>query len=147
MLLVLPMVATSCYSPEERLAVNYLKSHTKCPSTFKVLEINSKDYSTQSASESFDTVFFLNGDEIYSFQKEKGMLYDSIIVNKSWYEVSPAKMVSITYQSNNLMNAPVKGHETIIVRNGKARWLMDDITFQRRKEVVEEKKFQEVQVY
>ena len=151
------LLFTSCYTPAEKIAINFLKNKTKAPSTFKVLKIKSKDYNWQSEDVTYDTTFYntkkkveIGKSQNYYRKSDRMRLnqkYDSIIVIKNWYTVSPAVWVSISYQANNSFNAPLKGYESIIVRDGKARFLIDDISRSRRTDTVLIKKFDELQKY
>lgn len=141
---MLSVFITSCYSPAEKAAINLLKSKAKAPSTFKVLEIESADYTWQRVPNLiyYDTVF---SNTISTNEYE----YDSITIIKNWYEMPKATWVTVTYQANNSFNAPIKGHQSIIVRNGVARFLIDDVGFDwgKRKVIWKEQKFDTLQTY
>ena len=165
---MLSVFITSCYSPAENAAINLLKSKAKAPSTFKVLEIESKDYTWQTIPELiyYDTVFSntistneheydlrLFYDKNTNSYTDRGILkgeqYDSITIIKNWSEMSKATWVNITYQANNSFNAPIKGYQSIIVRNGVARFLIDDVGFDwnKREVIWKEEKFETLQTY
>ena len=164
---MLSVFITSCYSPAENAAINLLKSKAKAPSTFKVLEIESEDYTWQRVPKLiyYDTVFhntvsmnvrnprliYDKNTNSYTYKEIlKGEQYDSITIIKNWSEMSKATWVSITYQANNSFNAPIKGYQSIIVRNGVARFLIDDVGFdwnKRRKVIWKEEKFETLQTY
>ena len=165
------LLFTSCYTPDEKIAVDFLKDKMKAPSTFKVLEIESKDYKWQSEDVTYDTIFYNTKKKVtyhysyYNFdidQLENGrsqnyflesyrmklnQKYDSIVVTKNWHDVSPATWVSISYQANNSFNVPLEGYENIIVRDGEPRFLIDDVVYTSRTDTVLIKKFDNLQKY
>jgi hypothetical protein len=165
------LLFNSCQTPDERIAISFLKSKLKAPSTFKLLNIESEIYDWQSEDIEYDTIFFNSKRKVnyyypyydfettelesgYSqnyFNESKRMKinqkYDSIIVIKRWNEISPATWVTITYRSNNLFNVPLEDTEIIVVRNKRARFLIDDIDINIRYDTILVKKFDKLQVY
>ena len=152
LIVLIGILLVGCRTPQERSAINFLKDHAKVPSTFKVLEIESKNYTWQDSTVRYDTTFFYTKTDrmyysSYVNQIKTGQRYDSIVVTKNWYDVSPATWVSIKYQANNLFNVPLEGHEIIVVRYGEPRSLFDDVSYTHNSEIILTKKFSEVQIY
>ena len=152
LIVLIGILLVGCRTPQERSAINFLKDHAKAPSTFKVLEIESENYTRQDSTVRYDTTFFYTKTDrryysSYVDQIKTGQRYDSIVVTKNWYDVSPATWVSIKYQANNLFNVPLEGHEIIVVRYGEPRSLFDDVHYTHNSEIILTKKFSEVQIY
>ena len=160
LIVLIGILLVGCRTPEERSAINFLKDRAKAPSTFKVLEIESKNYTWQDSTVRYDTAFFYTKTNrryyswyysSYDSRIKTGQRYDSIVVTKNWYEGSPATWVSIKYQANNLFNVPLKGHEIIVVRYGRPRFLIDDVGYThkrtRNSKIILNRKFSEVQIY
>lgn len=132
------LLLSSCHTHDEQIAIDYLRSHAKSPSSFKVIECESHEYRPDT-TESFDTAYYYNGKKIYPEWGEN--TYDSLTITRSYYENSPATWVDITYEASNAFGVMLKGQESIIVRSGRANTLIDDLSNRSRKTLHHSEKF------
>lgn len=138
------LLFTSCYSPAENTAINYIRSHCKSPSSFKLIECTSHAYTPDDKVE-YDTSYYYKDSRIYTLHKNTK--YDSIVVIKHWYYNSEATWVNVSFEASNAFGAMVKGYENVIVRDGRASTLIDDIASRERREIIHAEKFSKTQKY
>lgn len=144
-LLLLPLfMLESCHTPDENIAIDFLKNHCKSPSSFKLIKCESNEY-TSDNDVKYDTSFYYKDSWIYPIYENAK--YDSISVEKRWYENSKATWVDVTFEASNAFGVMLKNYETVIVRNGRASTLMDDLASRQHKEVEHTEKFAKPQKY
>lgn len=128
------LLLTSCHTPAENMAIEYVKRHCKSPSSFTLEKVESMHYDEPKKIES-DTIYYLKGNNIYHTKntslslskkpKNISFKYDSISYHN---RVTPPRnyvWVDVSFEAKNSFGVPLSGNESIIIYNGRAMPLID----------------------
>lgn len=145
-LFIAALLLCSCHTPDENKAIEFLKSHAKSPSSFKVLEVNSSDYSR---SMQCDTTYEANlHDGNYSvYSVYDGVKYDGFNVILKTADYVPATWVNVTYEAKNAFGVSLKGYESVIVSKGRAMSFEDFFHYNRKIDTIQVETFKKKQKY
>lgn len=138
------LLFASCYSPAENMAIAYIRNHCKSPSSFKLVECKSQAYLPDTEVK-YDTSYYYK--DSWLLPIHENAKYDSIVVEKRWYENSDATWVSISFEASNAFGVMLKDYKSVVVRDGRVSPIIDDLANRERKEIVHTEKFSKAQIY
>ena len=119
-LLILSFAA--CTSYEQRLAVECIKPHLKCPSTMKVVDFSYRYVEADTVRDTTYHIMSINGsrkDRMYYPCDLKNVVADSMRITTKIYPAH--KLCVVKFDSQNLMGAMVRNTESVVICGNEAQ--------------------------
>ena len=113
----------ACTSYEQRIAVECLKPHLKCPSTMKVVDFSYRYVDADTVRDTTYHIMSINGstkrwNKIYYPSDLKKVVTDSVRITTKIYPAH--KHCTVKFDSQNLMGAMVRNTESVVICGNEA---------------------------